>query len=113
MTSVLLREVAFSRSGDKGSISNVGLAPYERRHLDAIRDQITPEKVLELYRHVAKGPIYRYELYGIGAFNFVIHNTLDGGVSRSRTVDAYGKAFGSLILVMPLELPDSLLPARS
>lgn len=112
MARILLREIAFARSGDKGSISNVGVAPYERRHLDVIREQVTTARVLDLYRHIARGPVYRYELFGIYAFNFVIHDTLDGGVSRSRAIDAWGKAYGSLILALEIDLPAELFPTR-
>jgi hypothetical protein len=112
MATVLLREIAFSRSGDKGSISNIGVVPLHPRYVDVVREQITPERVLATYSHLAKGPVRRFELQGIGAFNYVIYNALDGGVSRSRAIDAYGKAYGSLILSMQVELSDDLLPSK-
>jgi hypothetical protein len=41
---------------------------------------------------------------GIGALNFVLHDTLGGGVTRSLALDAHGKSLSSCLLEM--ELPD-------
>ena len=45
----------------------------------------------------------RHELPRIGALNFVLHQALRGGVTRSLALDAHGKSLASALL--GLELP--------
>ncbi|WP_424460856.1 AtuA-related protein [Ottowia sp.] len=40
--------------------------------------------------------------------NFMMHNALAGGVSRTLALDNYGKAMSSAILRMPIDLPEAL-----
>lgn len=104
---VPLREIAFSRSGDKGDIANVSLIPYRAEHWDMIREQVTVEMVQRLYAGVVTGEIKRYELPGTRALNFVMKGALGGGVSVSLRVDGHGKAMQSLILEGLVELPEA------
>ncbi len=39
----------------------------------------------------------------LGALNFVLHDALGGGVTRSLALDAHGKCLGSLLLAMSLD----------
>ena len=48
-----------------------------------LREQLTPERVMDAFAHIAKGPVRRYELPNLRALNFVIENALGGGVTRS------------------------------
>jgi hypothetical protein len=58
-----------------------------------------------------QGAVERYELPGLGALNFVLHDTLGGGVTRSLSLDAHGKSLSGCLLEM--ELPDpQRRPAR-
>jgi hypothetical protein len=95
---VLLREIAFSRSGDKGDIINVSLIPYRPEDWELIKREVTVELVRKLYAGLVKGEITRYELPGTHALNFVMEGALAGGVSTSLRVDGHGKSFQSLIL---------------
>jgi hypothetical protein len=103
---VPLREVAFARSGDKNDTSNVGVVPYDPADFDLVRDQVTVERVRELFGPLVRGQIVRYELDGIKALNFVMQGALGGGVSRSLALDTHGKAYGSLILALEIEVAD-------
>ncbi|MET3677745.1 MULTISPECIES: hypothetical protein [unclassified Pseudomonas] len=102
---VSLREIAFSRSGDKGDIVNVSLIPYEPEHWEVIREQVTIEMVRDLYDGLVTGEIQRYELPGTRALNFVMHGALGGGISVSLRVDGHGKAMQSLILEGQVSIP--------
>jgi len=104
---VPLREIAFSRSGDKGDTMNVSVIPYRAEDWDLIREQVTVEVVARLYDGLAGGPVTRYELPGTRALNFVLEGALSGGVSRSLRVDGHGKSFQSLILEADLRVPAS------
>ena len=109
---VKLREVAFARSGDKGNTSNVGVVPYREEDLPLLAEQLTVERIKDLFGPVLHGSVTRYELPGISALNFVLTEALSGGVSRSLGQDLHGKAYASLVLDVDLVVPDDL-PLRS
>jgi len=104
MKKVKLREIAFSRSGDKGDISNVSVIPYDENHYDLVREQVTVEKVKKAYGELVKGPIDRFELPGIKALNFVMYEALGGGVSRSLCLDVHGKSRGAIMGAIDIEI---------
>ncbi|MGK0477018.1 MAG: hypothetical protein ACJAQ9_000038 [Ilumatobacter sp.] len=93
-----LREVAYSRSGDKGDISNICVFTYDDAHWDALRRELTVDRVRQKFGDLVKGEIVRYELPGTRGLNFVMTRALAGGVSRSLRADPHGKAYQSLIL---------------
>ena len=109
MPSVSLREVAHTRSGDKGDICNVSVIAYDPRDFELLVAQVTSERVKAHYRGLVKGEVLRYELPKIAALNFVLHGALDGGVSRNLRLDQYGKALSSVLLSLALEVPEERL----
>ena len=102
---VSLREIAFSRSGDKGDTINVSVIPFKSDDWELIREKVTVELVKKIYKDLVTGEIIRYELPGTRALNFVLHGALGGGISTSLRVDGHGKSFQSLILEAQIELP--------
>ena len=40
-----LREIAHSRTGDKGEISNISLIPYDENNYELLKEKVTSEKV--------------------------------------------------------------------
>ena len=113
MKTVPLREVAHARSGDKGDTSNVGVVAYDEADYPILRDQVTVERVRALYGTLVLGEIVRYELPNIGALNFVLRHALQGGVTTSLALDPHGKTRSSLILDLPIDVPDSFVPRSS
>jgi hypothetical protein len=101
---VKLREIAHSRAGDKGDDSHLSLIVFDRRHFEAVRRQVTAERVEAWFGALVAGPVERYELPQLGALNFVLHRALGGGVTRSLSLDAHGKSRSSLLLEMEVEL---------
>jgi len=67
-----------------------------------LREQLSVERVMAAYAHVAKGPVTRYELPKLQALNFVIENALGGGVTISLAQDAHGKSLSYLMLGIDL-----------
>jgi hypothetical protein len=111
---VPLREVALVRSGDKGDVSNLGVIPYDPALIDVLREQVTVERVRALFGPLVRGDIARYEFRGISALNFVMQQALGGGVSRSIAMDTHGKAYASLLLSLPVDVPaDTPLRSRT
>jgi hypothetical protein len=103
---VKLREIAFTRSGDKNDTSNVGVIPFRAEDYELVKEQVTVERVQELFAGAAHGPVTRYELPGIASVNFLLEQALGGGVSRSLALDTHGKNYGSLMLHLDVEVPD-------
>lgn len=98
-----LKDIAYSRTGDKGNISNVSLIPYKEADFGMLCGKVTPEKVKAWFRDIVKGEVRRYELPGVKALNFVMDKALGGGVTRTLALDKHGKAISSALLEMPLD----------
>ena len=100
-----LRELAHSRTGDKGNTSNISVIAFDAKHFPLLKDQVTAELVKAHFAGVVEGEVVRYELPNIAALNFVMDKTLGGGVTRSLALDAHGKSLSSALL--DLEILDS------
>jgi hypothetical protein len=99
-----LREIAHSRTGDKGNTSNISVIAYDERNYPLIERFVTAERVKAHFAEIVAGDVRRYELPQLGALNFVLRNALGGGVTRSLALDAHGKSLSSALL--DLDLPD-------
>lgn len=97
-----LWDIAHSRTGDKGNISNISLIAYDSKDYELLKDRVTAEKVKEHFRGIVKGDVVRYELPNIYALNFVMQAALGGGVTRSLSLDMHGKALSSYLLNMKI-----------
>ena len=95
-------DLAHGRAGDKGDTSNISVIAYDEAAWKILREQLTPERVMQAFAHTAKGPVQRYELPKLRALNFVIEGALGGGVTRSLAQDAHCKSLSSLMLTIEL-----------
>jgi hypothetical protein len=100
--SIRLGDIAYARSGDKGSGANVGVIARDPQAYELIRRHLTAAAVEAYLRSLGVGAVRRYEMPNIGALNFVLPNILDGGGSLSLRTDAQGKALGQALLEMIL-----------
>jgi hypothetical protein len=98
-----LREIAHSRTGDKGDISNISVIAFDEADYPFLEEHLTAERVAEHFKEILVGTVTRYELPNIGALNFVLTGMLAGGVTRSLALDAHGKTLSSALL--DLDLP--------
>ena len=105
---ILLSKIAHARSGDKGSSSNVGLMFYSDDVYEWAKSFITEKRVKEHFNSIVKGNVKRYEMDNLKALNFILGDSLGGGGSESLLNDAQGKTHGQGLLLMEVELPDSL-----
>lgn len=103
-----LRDIAYARSGDKGSSSNVGVVAYTAAGYEYLRDFLTSDVVRRYFQPLRPLQVDRYEIPGLLAFNFLLRGALGEGGSRSLRVDAQGKALGVALLEMELDLPVEL-----
>jgi hypothetical protein len=99
-----LRELAHSRTGDKGNTLNVSVICYDLRHYEHLRRELSADRVKRHLNDVVRGEVVRYELPHLAAFNFVLGEALGGGVTRSLALDAHGKSLSSAL--MSLEITD-------
>ncbi|WP_058912209.1 hypothetical protein [Entomohabitans teleogrylli] len=97
-----LREIAHSRSGDKGNISNLSLIAYSAEDFETLKFAVTAERVKAYFSDIVQGEVIRYELPEIAALNFVMKGALGGGVTRSLALDMHGKGLSSAILNMDI-----------
>lgn len=106
---VPLITLAHGRSGDKGDDANIGIIARNPDFIPLLRAALTEEAVADYFAHILTGPVERYELPGIHAFNFLMHGALGGGGIASLRYDPQGKAFAQMMLDMPIAVPKDWL----
>jgi hypothetical protein len=105
---VKLREIAHSRTGDKGDTSNISLIAYDAQHYAHLVREVSAARIKAHFGALVRGDVIRYELPEIGALNFVLQRALGGGVTRSLALDAHGKSLSSALLDLEIADPDPL-----
>lgn len=105
---VRLGEVAHARSGDKGNHANVGVIAYTAAGFEFLGQVLTETRVAEFFLPLRPRRVERFELPGIGAYNFVLSDVLAGGASRSLRIDSQGKVLALAMLELELPRPANL-----
>jgi hypothetical protein len=109
---VPLVALAYARSGDKGNLFNVGVIARQPEYLPHIRAALTAESVAEWMRHTFDDPnvarVSRFEVPGLHALNFVLHDTQRGSFGTSLRFDAAAKSMGQQLLQIPVAVPGAL-----
>jgi hypothetical protein len=106
MREVPLHAIAHSRAGDKGNRLNMSLIPYDPAHYSVIAEQVTPERVLALFRHRGATSCMRHDLPLLHAFNFVVDEVLEGGVNGALNLDGHGKTHSFRLLALTVRIPE-------
>jgi hypothetical protein len=101
--------IAHARSGDKGADANIGVRARHPDFVPILRDQLTEKRVADWFAHRIDGPVRRYEVPGIQAFNFVLRDALGGGGISSLRFDPQGKAYAQQLLDAPVSVSASML----
>ena len=99
---MILRDIAHTRSGDKGDTSNISVIAFNPGDYQLLRREVTAARVKEALGAMVLGEVERHELPQLGALNFVLHRALAGGVTRSLALDTHGKCLGSLLLSLEI-----------
>lgn len=109
LENVPLIGLAWARSGDKGDLFNVGLISRNAEFLPYINAALTPEAVARWYAHVFPQDITprveRFDLPGVHAINFVLHDALAGGITSSPRLDSVAKGMAQQLLSFPVPVP--------
>jgi len=98
-----LKDIAYGRSGDKGSHANIGIIAYKQEDYPALVEKLTEERVRRYFSDREIGAIKRFELPNLWALNFILQDVLDGGGSVSLKSDSQGKGLAQLLLEMEWE----------
>jgi hypothetical protein len=98
-----LYELAYGRAGDKGNIANVSVIARSSEAYIEIKAKITAARVQAHLRALVHGKVERFDLDNIEALNFVLHDALDGGATRSLRLDGLGKSVAGATLYMPVD----------
>lgn len=107
-----LVKIAWARSGDKGNTENIGVLARHADFVPVIAQALAPERVAAHFAYCVEGPVTRYDVPGIQAFNFVLENALDGGGIASMRADPLGKGFAQMLLDLPVAVPRGLAEAH-
>ena len=103
---ISLLKLAHARSGDKGDTANVGLIALRDEYYPLLVREVTAERVKKHFGEIVKGEVERFELPNLKALNFLLHESLGGGGTRSLMTDAQGKTFSTALLRMSVNIPD-------
>jgi hypothetical protein len=109
MKTVRLDEIAYARSGDKGSASNVGVIFINQKIYEWAVINLTEEVIADYFKDIALGGVKRYLMGNINAINYILRESLDGGGSESLLNDAQGKTHGQAILRMKVSIPSNII----
>lgn len=109
---VLLHDVAHARTGDKGNRINISLIAYTPDVWPVLIDQVTEQRVGELFSERGNVRVKRYLLPRLHAMNFVIDDVLEGGVNSSLNLDTHGKTLSFRLLGLTVRVPDDYLDTK-
>jgi hypothetical protein len=98
-----LYDLAYGRAGDKGNIANVSVIARSSAAYVELKAKASAERVKAHLGTLVRGRVERFELDNIEALNFVLHDALDGGATRSLRLDALGKSLAGAVLYMPVD----------
>ena len=105
MKNIKLNDIAYARSGDKGSASNVGVIFINNKFYNWAVEHLTEEVISDYFKDIALGGAKRYLLPNLNAINYILFDSLNGGGSESLINDAQGKTHGQAILKMEVDVP--------
>lgn len=103
-----LIRLAVARSGDKGDNANIGVIPRDPAFTPVLRRELTAERVHDYFAHLVEGDVSRYEVPGVGGFNFLLERALAGGGMASLRNDPLGKGLAQMLLDMRVAVPVAL-----
>ena len=103
---IQLLKLAHARSGDKGDTANVGLIALKDEYYPLLVREVTADRVKTHFGEIVKGGVERFELPNLKALNFLLHESLGGGGTRSLMTDAQGKTFSTALLRMYVEVAE-------
>jgi len=103
-----LSSIAHGRSGDKGNHANVAVIAYTEPGYRWLCEHLTADKVAAYFAPLNPSRVERFEAPNVWGLNFLLHDALAGGASRSLRIDTQGKTYALALLQMPITPPPDL-----
>jgi hypothetical protein len=94
----VLSDIAYGRSGDKGTAANIGILVRSMHDYEWLKIFLTADRVKRFFEPVGLDSVERFDLQNLGGFNFVVRGILRRGIRN----DAQGKALAQALLSIPL-----------
>jgi hypothetical protein len=112
---VPLVSLAWARSGEKGDLFNVAVIARQPDYLGYIRQALTPAAIADWYKHFLPtdrpASIDLYEVPGIHALNYVVNDSMAGGLNKSPRLDPGAKGMAQQLLEFPVPVPAAVAVA--
>jgi hypothetical protein len=110
--SVPLISLAWGRSGDKGNLFNVAIIARKAEFLPFIRAALTVEAVGQWFAHLypphVAPKVDVFDVAGCNAINYVLRDSMDGGILMSPRVDNAAKGMAQQLLEFPVTIPKAV-----
>lgn len=103
-----LSEIAHGRSGDKGNHANIAVIAYTSAGYDWLRQHLTADVVARYFAPMQPSRVERFEAANVWGLNFLLHDILAGGASRSLRIDTQGKTLALTLLRMEIDRPTNV-----
>jgi hypothetical protein len=108
MIEVLLHELAYARSGDKGDVCNIGIMAKSPRIYARLLETVTVAVVREFFGDMVRGEVEVYPMPNIDSIQIVLRAGLGGGATTTLRYDQTGKSMGTALLRLPIEVDAAL-----
>lgn len=99
-------DIAYARSGDKGGMSNVGVAARRPEFYPALERELTAEVVQDYFSDRSRSTD-RFELPNLYALNFLLNGILGKGGTSTLRLDPQGKALADALCFIEIDLTES------
>ena len=103
---VMLKDLAYARSGDKGDVVDIGVMAFSKENYELLNKKLTPEKIKAFFKGDVKGDVKIYTMPKIDSLEVVMYNALGGGATQTLALDQTGKAKGQALLHMEIEVDE-------
>ncbi|AVG44083.1 MULTISPECIES: hypothetical protein [Achromobacter] len=103
---LLVKDIAYVRSGDKGDVCSVGLVARGAQEYAQLLASVTPADVKALYGDWVQGEVECHPMDNIGAMMVIMRHALGGGATRTLRLDQTGKSLGHALLRLPVRDPN-------
>lgn len=104
MAKVMLKDVAFARSGDKGDVATIGIIALSHDYYVQLKRELVPGKIKAFMGDLVKGEVEVYPEDNIECFQIVCRRGLGGGATRTLRYDSTAKSYGCALLRMEVNI---------
>lgn len=103
--SVVLREIAHTRAGDKGNLNTIAVIARQERWYPVLCAGLTPDLVREVLADRVRGPVEVHRMDEVHALIVVCARASDDTVTTSPHTDTHGKTLGSVLSAARVPFP--------